>query len=153
MGQKLCKTDMDKRREILDEFLYYLFDSLLVPLIRSNFYVTDTNTHKYRLVFFRHDVWRHIAEPAMAALKAKMFEEVKLEDAMSILQSRRLGFSSLRLMPKTETMRPIMNLGKRPVMSGGRQTLGRSINKLLSPIHQVLRLETVSLPRPYSTMY
>ncbi len=142
-GQKLSQTDLRKRKEIFYEFLYYLVDSLLIPLIRSNFYVTESSSHKYRLFFFRHDIWRHVAEPAMATLKAKMFEEVKLEDALQILDSRQIGFSQIRLMPKNSSMRPITNLRRRTLARGNSKILGPSINSILGPVNTVLNLEKV----------
>lgn len=144
---------MDKRKEILYEFLYYLFDSMLIPLVRTNFYVTDTNTHKYRLVFFRHDVWKLVAEPAMTSLKSKLFEDVKLSDALRVLQARKLGFGQVRLLPKKNSMRPVMNLRKRTVMKGGKQVLGPSINTLLGPAYQVLKYESVSSCLSYLSSY
>ena len=142
-GQKLSQTDKQKRAEIFHEFLYYVFDSLLIPLIRGNFYVTESSVHRYRLFFFRHDVWRNVAEPAMAAFKANMFEEVKLNDATRILDSRRLGFSQIRLLPKGAAMRPIMNLRRRALARGDKRILGPSINSILGPVHTVLKLEKV----------
>jgi telomerase reverse transcriptase len=139
----MSQTDAHKRAEILNEFVYYVFDSLLIPLIRSNFYVTESSVHKYRLFFFRHDVWRHIAEPAMAALKVKMFEEVKMDEAMKILDSRRLGYGQIRLLPKGATVRPIMNLRRRTIGRGSRRILGPSINRVLGPVHDMLKLEKV----------
>jgi telomerase reverse transcriptase len=136
-------SDKRKRLVIFYEFLYYAFDSLVLPLIRSNFYVTESNKHKYRLFFFRHDIWRGVAEPAMSALKVKMFEEVKLDEALEILDSRRLGFSTVRLLPKGAEMRPIMNLRRRTVSRKNKKLLGPSINSVLGPIHNVLRLERV----------
>lgn len=141
--QKRSHTDAAKRSEIFYEFLYYLFDSLLIPLIRSNFYVTESSAHRYRLFFFRHDVWRTVAGPAMASLKAKMFEEVKPEDALQILDSRRLGFSQVRLLPKGATVRPIMNLRRRTLVKGDRKILGSSINTILGPVANMLKLEKV----------
>ncbi|KAF4335718.1 telomerase reverse transcriptase [Fusarium beomiforme] len=114
--QKSNKTDSAKRVEIFHEFIYFVFDSLLMPLIRNNFYVTESNTHRYQVFYFRHEVWRQISEPAMAALRADMFEEVKLDDALEVLRSRKLGFSQIRLLPKGNKLRPIMNL-RRPVHS------------------------------------
>lgn len=145
-GQKCSHTDTTKRVEIFYEFLYYLVDSLLIPLIRSNFYVTESSAHRYRVFFFRHDVWRYVAEPAMASLKAKMFEEVKLEDALRILDSRRLGYSQVRLLPKGLSMRPIMNLRRRALVKGDRKLLGPSINTILGPVNDMLKLEKV-IPR------
>lgn len=120
-----------------------MFDSFLIPLVRSNFYVTESNVDRYRLFFFRHDVWRYVAEPAMAVLKTKMFEEVKAEDALRILQSRRLGYSQVRLLPKQDKMRPIMNLRRRTVSQRDKKILGPSINTILGPVNSVLKLEKV----------
>lgn len=79
----------------------------------------------------------------MAALKDQMFEEVKLEDATRILQSRKLGFSQIRLLPKDEKLRPIMNLRRRALTKGTSQVLGPSINSILGPVHSILKLEKV----------
>ncbi|CAM1506740.1 Fc.00g063810.m01.CDS01 [Cosmosporella sp. VM-42] len=140
-GQKPSKTDTAKRHEIFYEFLYYLFDSLLIPLIRSNFYVTESNTHRYQVFFFRHDVWKHIAEPSMASLKENMFEEVKVDQAVQRLEARRLGFAQIRLLPKGDKLRPITNLRRRTSARGKSKNLGPSINSILGPVHSLLKLE------------
>lgn len=143
-NQKPSKTDTNKRHEIFLEFLYYIFDSLLIPLIRSHFYVTESNSHRYQVFYFRHEVWKYIAEPSMANLKETMFEEVKLNDALRILESRRLGFSQIRLLPKGDKLRPITNLRRRALARGAPKVLGPSINSILGPIHTLLKLEKVS---------
>ncbi|KAL8370639.1 hypothetical protein RB595_000827 [Gaeumannomyces hyphopodioides] len=140
-GQKTSRTDMGKRTEIFLEFLYYLFDSLLIPLLRSNFYVTESSGHRSRLFYFRHDVWRSIAEPAMSTLKDKMFDEVRPAEAQSILSSRDLGCSQVRLLPKDSGMRPITNLRRRTPLKGNKKALGPSINTVLGPVHSMLKLE------------
>ncbi|OPB46795.1 telomerase reverse transcriptase [Trichoderma guizhouense] len=143
-GQKTSPTDIKRRYEIFHEFLYYVFDSLLIPLIRSNFYVTESNTHRFQVFYFRHDVWRLVAEPSMLSLREGMFEEVKLNEATRILDSRRLGFSQLRLLPKGTKLRPIMNLRRRQMK--GSRWLGPSINSILKPIHAALKFETLTNP-------
>lgn len=145
-GQKCSRSETQKRLEIFLEFLYYIIDSILIPLIRSNFYVTESSVHKYRLFFFRHDTWRYVAEPAMAALKTTMFEEVKLDDALRILDSRRLGFSQVRLLPKGLNMRPITNLRRRTLLKGRKKLLGPSINTILGPVGSMLKLEKTLNP-------
>ncbi|CAJ2501650.1 Uu.00g045030.m01.CDS01 [Anthostomella pinea] len=154
MAKKTSKTDAQKRLELFNEFLYFLFDSVVIPLIRSNFYVTESNTDKYRLFFFRHDSWRSLVEPAMATLKGIMFEEVNQVDARRILDSRLLGFSQVRLLPKGINMRPIMNLRRRAALRGKPKELGLGINKVLAPAHTVLQLEKIMHPeRLGSTMF
>lgn len=80
----------------------------------------------------------------MTQLKEDMFEEVRTEDAARILQSRRLGFSQIRLLPKRDKLRPIMNLRRRALARGPTKKLGPSINTILGPVHTLLKLERVS---------
>lgn len=90
----------------------------------------------------------------MAALKTTMFEEVKLDEAQRILDSRRLGFSQVRLLPKGLGMRPIMNLRRRTLLKGSKKLLGPSINTILGPISSMLKLEKVGpLSRNPPTTY
>ena len=138
---------MRKRKEIFLEFLYYVFDSLLIPLIRSNFHVTESNVHQNRLFYFRHDVWRSLTEPTISALKSSMFEELKTLQAKQILDARALGFSQIRLLPKSNGLRPITNLRRRITkLQNGRATLGRSINSVLAPVFNVFDFEKRKQP-------
>ena len=148
-------SDTRKRTEIFLEFLYYVFDSLLIPLIRSNFYVTESSAHRYRLFYFRHDVWRLVAEPTITTLKASIFEEVPLRNAQRILDSRRLSFAQIRLLPKGTSVRPIMNLRCRaPSARSGDRILGPSINSVLAPVQSMLNVEKVfPLVRLFSELF
>ncbi|PHH87076.1 hypothetical protein CDD83_9337 [Cordyceps sp. RAO-2017] len=145
-GQRLSQGDMNKRQEMFHEFLYYVFDSLLIPLIRSNFYVTESSTHRYEMFYFRHDVWKLATEPSLSALRSSMFEEVKLEEAQRLLNSRRLGYGHLRLLPKGNKFRPIVNLRRRNLSASSSKALNPSINSILGPIHTVLKFEKDTNP-------
>jgi telomerase reverse transcriptase len=139
---KMSQSDYRKRLEIFLELLYYLFDSLLIPLVRSNFYVTESSTHRNQLFYFRHDIWRKLSEPSLAVLKIKMFEELKPHPTTRHLGSRSLGFSHVRLLPKNNGFRPIINLKRRPMKkSGGVVLLEQSINKKLEPVFNTLNYE------------
>lgn len=81
----------------------------------------------------------------MSNIKENMFEEVKLDDALRRLQSRRLGFSQIRLLPKGDKLRPIMNLKRKALARGASKNLGPSINSVLAPVHTLLKLEKVCL--------
>ena len=144
----MAKSDIHKRKEIFLEFVYYIFDSLLIPLIRSNFHVTESNTHRNRLFFFRHDVWRRLTEPSLTALKLSMFEEMKPTQVRHLLNARVLGFSQMRLVPKKAGFRPIMNLRRRMAeKQGGRVVLGRSINSVMAPVFNMLDYEKGKQPQ------
>ncbi|EQL28452.1 hypothetical protein, variant [Blastomyces dermatitidis ATCC 26199] len=141
---KLSPSDIRKRTEIYLEFVYYVFDSILIPLIRSNFYVTESGVHRNRLFYFRHDTWRRLVEPSIAQLKLSTFEEVQKETAEQILSRRNLSYSLLRLLPKSSGARPIVNLRRRPVRKcgwGGLSELGPSINSIMTPAFNILNYE------------
>lgn len=138
---------MDKRIEIFLEFVYWLFDSFLIPLIRTNFHVTESNAHRNRLFYFRHDVWRMLSEPALTTLRLNMFEELPNVNATKLLSGNQLGFSNIRLLPKKQGFRTIMNLKrKQQVLRYGTMSLGRSINSAMTPAFNAINYEKVSTP-------
>ncbi|MCJ1247012.1 hypothetical protein MMC30_004223 [Trapelia coarctata] len=144
---QMSQTDHQKRKEILLEFLYYIFDSIVIPLIRSNFHVTESNAHRNRLFFFRHDLWRACTEPSLTTIKLSMFEEIRTEKARKLLDARTLGFSQIRLLPKASGLRPIMNLRRRATkVQGGKTILGRSINSVMAPVYNMLSYEKAVQP-------
>jgi telomerase reverse transcriptase len=103
------------------------------------------------MFYYRHDVWRSLVEPAIATLKIIMFEEIKLEKAWKLLNSRKLGFSQVRLLPKETWVRPIMNL-KRRQLKPGSKILGSSINTVLAPVYNAFSYEKVSSILPSMTL-
>lgn len=142
---KMAKSDFEKRQEIVLELVYWVFDSFLVPLVRSNFHVTESNVHRNRLFYFRHDVWRMLTEPSLSTLRLSMFEEMPTERATKLLSLRPLGFSKIRLLPKRTGVRLITNLKRRQqVMRNGTMVLGRSINAVVAPVFNVITYEKVS---------
>ena len=138
----LCKSEYMKRIELFQEFVYFTFDSILIPIIRSNFYVTESSTHRNRLFYFRHDVWRKLSEPTLASLRLTMYVALKPSQVREALRGQTFGYSHLRLLPKDVGARPITNLRRRQVKQvSGRRILGASINTQLAPLFSVLKYE------------
>ncbi|KAI5290669.1 hypothetical protein KEM54_000833 [Ascosphaera aggregata] len=140
-------SDLRVRTELLQELLYYIFDSLLIPLIRSNFYVTESSSGRNRLFYFRHDVWRLLVQPHMSRLRTETFEEIPKFEVNHVLNEEAIGLSTLRIIPKKYGARPLMNLRRRPMVhvigsNGRRETrLGPSINYMLKPLFEILNYE------------
>lgn len=75
----------------------------------------------------------------MTNIKLSMFDEIQTAKALKVLDMRALGFSQIRLLPKANGMRPIMNLRRRETkLNNGRMVLGRSINSIMTPVFNVL---------------
>jgi telomerase reverse transcriptase len=139
---KVSQTDRKKRVEIFLEFLYYIFDSLLIPLIRSHFYVTESNIHRNRLFFFRHDVWRTVSEPSLTDLRFTIFQGLRASDLRQARHSRLLGYSQVRLLPKETGARPIINLRRKIIKKqNGKPVLSQNINSQLMPCFATLNYE------------
>lgn len=144
---KLCKSDFDKRRELMGELLYYVFDSFLIPLIRETFHVTESNVHRNQLFFFRQDTWKAMCEPSLNSLKNSIFEKCSNDAVKKMLSTRALGVSQVRLLPKEQGMRPIINLRRRVQnLQHGQVVLGKSINSILTPVFSVLNYERCNRP-------
>ena len=140
-------TDFAQRREIMAELLYYVFDSWLIPLIRSHFHVTESSTHRNQLFYFRHDVWKELSEPALSSLKDNMFEPCNAEQTKRSFSQNALGVSKVRLLPKELGMRPIINLRRRiQRQRHGGIVLGKSINSILTPTFSILNYEKSAHP-------
>lgn len=83
----------------------------------------------------------------MSTLKSSMLEEIKTGQANRILNARTLGFSRIRLLPKSHGLRPITNLRRRATrLQNGRLTLGRSINSIMTPVFNVFDFERRKRP-------
>jgi len=143
----MCKSEFAARKDILSELLYYMIDSYLIPLIRSHFHVTESGVHRNQLFYFRHDVWKTMSEPALTSLKLDMFEECSAAEIHGAMAQRALGVSKVRLLPKEQGMRPIINLRRRVQrQEHGGVVLGRSINSILTPAFSILNYEKSRRP-------
>lgn len=144
-GEKMAMSEFHKRSELLAELVYWILNSFLIPLIRCNFYVTESAVHKHRLFYFRHDTWRRMTAPAKETLKQYMLEPVDPAEASAVLEGRALGYTQLRFLPKRRGMRPIANLRRRvPLVRNGKKFLGKSINAHITPAFNVINYEKVS---------
>lgn len=112
-NERMSATDEAKRRQLLAEFMYWLLDSFVIPLLRAHFYITESNVDRNRVFYFRHDVWEKLSKPALDTLRTNMFEEMEYGQAERTLAFRTLGFSQIRLLPKQSGIRTITNLKRK----------------------------------------
>ncbi|KAK7690659.1 hypothetical protein QCA50_005758 [Cerrena zonata] len=147
--KRVSVSDALKRRQLLEEFLFWYFDGFLIPLIRTTFYVTESGAFRNRVLYFRQDDWTTLCTPLIERLTSNTFEKLDPTDAQELLRQRKLGFSFVRLLPKETGVRPIVNLRRKkptPDMMPGRPQ--QSINQILQAAFQILNYEkTNQVPR------
>lgn len=140
--QKMSQKEREKRLEVFREFVYYIFDSLVIPLIQSNFYVTESGPLRNRLFYFRHDIWRKLAEPSLAMVRSGIYQPLSSAEVRRLFSSRSMGYSHVRLLPKDEGTRTITNLRRRMTrIINGKRMLLPSINTQLAPVYSTLSFE------------
>lgn len=120
-------------------WMYWVFEHVVIPLIRSHFYVTEAEGKRLRVLYYRKRVWSAIEEMAFDTVISRLYQPV-LEQPASMAQpasrqqpSSVLGYSALRLLPKHDrAVRPIINLGKRclPKPNHRRTSINRSPNRV-----------------------
>ena len=105
--------------------VYWLLEELVLPLLRTTFYATETAAFRQRVLYFRQDAWARVSAPLVARLRARVFERVP--DAAGAPGAQ------VRLLPKDTSIRAIVNLRRR--------TLGVSVNAQLQTAFDVLAYE------------
>ncbi|EIN09703.1 hypothetical protein PUNSTDRAFT_20563, partial [Punctularia strigosozonata HHB-11173 SS5] len=109
----IALTDSLKQRELLEDFMFWFFDSFLLTLLKTTFHVTDSSVFRNKVLYFRHDDWETLSKPLVDRLTSSTFQRLDRHDAEQLLRQRRLGFSFVRLLPKETGVRPIVNLRRR----------------------------------------
>jgi hypothetical protein len=70
--------------------------------------------YKYRLFYYRQEVWTEMLEQNLKPLISSVFEEILPEKAEEVLndKDRKLGYSKLTFIPKNDdgNLRPIVNM-------------------------------------------
>ena len=126
--------------DIFAKFLYFIFNELLIQLIRSTFYITDSEIYKNRALYYNKLIWSHIiynqSNHIFQAISMIQFQQI-LSDPLRIL-----GISHLRYLPKKNSVRPLINMSKPFIyknQQGKKIKYFPSLNKSLELIFYILR--------------
>ncbi|CAD6892531.1 unnamed protein product [Tilletia caries] len=160
--QRPTAVESQLRNDLFAELVYWIFDSLLIPLLRTTFYITESAAFRNRTLYFRQDDWATASAPLLDTLKTSLFTPITHREALQIMSGRNLGYSHIRLLPKEAGVRPIVNLRRRSVKQtqtgdskaptpGKNQAyekyaLNRSINNILQSTFHILTYERSSQP-------
>lgn len=61
---------------LVQDWIYWLFTSFIIPLLKINFYCTETNSHKNRIFYFRNSLWLKFRKKAMNELQLNIFQKI-----------------------------------------------------------------------------
>ncbi|KAL6981690.1 RNA-directed DNA polymerase [Sarracenia purpurea var. burkii] len=149
------------RHKIVQNWIFWFFSYLVVPLVQANFYVTESEHGKQNLFFYRKSIWQNVMHKAITYLKDRNYHPLHDASVRKITSKRSFGFSRVRFRPKENGVRALANLkasSRIPVKvfslkvqpSGllGKVSLNpnhvkydhfRSVNDVLRDLHAVLK--------------
>lgn len=150
--KKRSPSDHQAAINTVTTVLRWLFCQYILPLLRSLFYVTETEFGAKFLMYYRKPVWSIFRTKSMELLLSRQYRELSQEAVTKRLQSQEMGFSRLKLLPKKTGMRPVAMLSKREFvpLEGGRHSREdvkfQSTNAKLAKVFEVLRHEQQRQP-------
>ena len=112
----LSRTEQQAATANVLKVLRWIFRALLIPLLRCNFHVTESEFSAKRVLYYRKPVWSVFRSMSMRKLLKSQFIEITQSEARERLQSQYMGFSRLRLLPKKTGVRPIAQLSRLEVL-------------------------------------
>lgn len=139
-----------KCRELHLEFLYWVFTHFLIPLLRAHFYATEISGGANKIVYYRHDVWCALTEPAFDEFCTTSLVPLPRKKARELVVNSKIGIpSAFRLIPKPGGgYRGIACLGRarektvyNPWTDKARVVPVPSVNKVLKDVFLALSFE------------
>ncbi len=88
---RVTVSDAKKRRELLEDFLFWFFDSFVIALIKvyrftiltetadefqTAFYATETASYRNRVLYFRQDDWKRLCSPLIDKLTTDTYRKI-----------------------------------------------------------------------------
>lgn len=91
----------------------WIFVQYIIPLLRSVFYVTESEFSAKRVLYYRKPVWSMFRSLSMKKLLKRQYKEINSSEAAMLVSQQKMGFSKLRLLPKSTGVRALAMLSKR----------------------------------------
>ena len=103
------------KNHIMKSIIHFIFDVLIVNLVRSHFFVTEKQGDHFRTFYFHKTIYAFITKICYVKYTyvTNQYIEVKKEDAFDSLKAIDSTAGRLRLMPKPSSMRPITSFKKK----------------------------------------
>ncbi|XP_040385217.1 telomerase reverse transcriptase isoform X2 [Oryza brachyantha] len=101
-------AEEQKEKNLLHCWISWLFSDIVIPVLRTYFYVTERESKRYDIFYYPKSVWRNLTVNAIASLNRRNFRILRGEPRKA---ARRLNCSSrVRFLPKINDIRPLVNL-------------------------------------------
>jgi telomerase reverse transcriptase len=148
---KLSRTDHESVTVLVCNIMRWLYYHFINPILRSTFYITETEFSGTRVLYYRRPVWMRIRNFSLEMLLVKeQYREMGSDKAHRLLSCHNIGCppAPLRILPKKTGIRAIAMLSKTCEIDNGAKK--RSIlsppNKVMQSTFHALRYEHEKKP-------
>lgn len=112
-NKKKTIAEFEARKRRLEKLILWIIKSIVFPIIRSHFFVTDTDHERQKMYYYRKGVWSRIVRSKNKEfVTSGRYEKLTKNDTENKLSHHSLGFSRIRWKPKKTGVRPIAMLGQ-----------------------------------------
>jgi hypothetical protein len=92
---KLCAAQFQSNTVDIMIFYRFLLLSLILPLLKYNFYCSETEASKLKIQFFPRPVWNRIVSLQLSQLIGSQFKPISRTDMLHALSTRNLDQNSI----------------------------------------------------------
>ncbi|KAL9189317.1 hypothetical protein ACHAXT_011807 [Thalassiosira profunda] len=112
--RRLSRPDHESATHLVRNVMRWLYVRFIIPLLRSTFYVTETEFTGNRVLYYRRPIWERIRHLSMKTLLKQQYREIDARKAQKVLSIHNVGCppAPLRLLPKKTGIRAIAMLSK-----------------------------------------
>lgn len=112
--KKIQLNEFLKGKQFAENFVYFVFNDIVIELLRSYFYCTERNSQRMKMYYYRKSVWSKVAKLAWNYLiyETKIFTKIPKMSVKELIDNS-LPCGNVRILPKSSGVRPIINLGKK----------------------------------------
>lgn len=97
-------------KQMAQQWLQWLLNDVVIPLIRNHFYVTETSFDRKGVYYFRKPLWRAMVQLQTQKLKHMFRPLVQKEEVANVVNNSLLPIAKVRFVPKVSgDMRVIEN--------------------------------------------
>ena len=144
-----CRQEYIKIQNITAQLLCWVFEVLLVNVIKASFYVTESGNNKNKCAYIRHDIWMQLTASCFQSSDFNSIFSRMPNKFASAYQTINASIHKIRLLPKKTGFRNILNLSKKyPSTSRilGSKGSEFSSNQTLASALTVLKFERLHNP-------
>jgi len=129
-----AKYFSNENRYVLWRVMKWLFEEVLISLLRCFFYCTEKQKEYSRIFYYRKAIWSLVMKLSIEDLLKDNLKAVAKTEMMSLCENNNFAPGKMRLIPKGDTFRPIMTFNRKLPHSKTMTT-----NKKLQYAHMMLK--------------